>query len=57
MPCATMSPGNCDMGTPVWGDIQALLQRATTTYIYLRSLDTDLKRIPPLLETILPMSP
>ena len=35
-------------------DIQALLghQRATTTDIYLRSLDTDLKRITPLLEAI-----
>ena len=40
------------------GDIQALLghQRATTTDIYLRSLDTDLKRITPLLEAIIPLS-
>ena len=36
------------------GDIQALLghQRATTTDIYLRSLDTNFTRITPLLEAI-----
>ena len=38
------------------GDIQALFghQRATTTDIYLRALDTDLKRFTPLLEAIIP---